>query len=122
MIDKFQSHVAHEIADELFDLGFIWGDELETYIKRGTEGLIDFDVQGEEFYLEFENKVLDDIEKLVNKKVVVTDLINNIVTTANSKFELRRTMGIDYNILVRCMKTNEIYRNRYRFGKYKIKY
>ena len=80
MLSKTHIRLASMIAGYLMDEGMIWGDELEWYIKVNTKGLIGF--KSDEEYLEFENLVLDRIEK--NKRCVA---VNDITTGEEFRFD-----------------------------------
>lgn len=80
MLTKTQKYIASTIAGYLIKDGMIWGEELEWYIKINTKGLFKF--KSDEHYLEFENLILDRIEK--NKRFVV---VNDITTGEVYKFD-----------------------------------
>ncbi|RDY22854.1 hypothetical protein CHF27_011070 [Romboutsia maritimum] len=114
MLNKNKLDVASKMATQLLKEGMLWGEELENFIKSGKGRYGYTFYTTEEEYLEFENAVLDYIEKRINKQVKVTDIKTK--TSAIYKGISEATKGIRCNSpgsLYYYIKYKKIYKNRY---------
>lgn len=71
MLRKYQKSIISSLAKELLQMGMIWGNELEEYIKVSLKGEIL--IQNDAHYLEIENYFLDIVEKEINKFIEVRE-------------------------------------------------
>lgn len=95
MLKKYQKSLISSLARELLNMGMIWGNELEEYIKVSLKG--EMIIQSDAHYLEIENYFLDIVEK---------EITNSIEVRVKDKVERVRTMkaaaeisGISYSAI-----------------------
>lgn len=69
MLTKNEKAIASKIAKDLLEEGMLWGEELEEYAKLNAKGLMKF--KSDEHYLEFENHLLDMVEKEISREILV---------------------------------------------------
>lgn len=114
MLTQHQKSVASFIAKELIEEGMIWGKELEWYIKLSTKGRFNF--TSEDHYLEFEDLVLDMIEKYI-RCVVVNDIKTGETYKFNNISECAKYLNSSYDKVRGAIFNKGIMSKRY-----KIKY
>ncbi|CEP92081.1 Uncharacterised protein [[Clostridium] sordellii] len=100
MLTKNEKAIASKIAKDLLKEGMLWGEELEEYAKLNAKGLMKF--KSDEHYLEFENHLLDMVEKEISREILVKMNDEKLkFTTIKSAAE---TTGVSQDFLYKNLK------------------
>ena len=95
MLTKNEKSIASKIAKDLLKEGMVWGEELEEYAKLNAKGLMKF--KSDEHYLEFENHLLNMVEKEISKGILVE--INDMKLKFTDVKSAAKTTGVSMDFL-----------------------
>lgn len=114
MLKDYQKSIASELARDLIKYGLIVGDELKEYLILGVDRRFLF--KSEEHYMEFEDCVIDFIEKK-RRRIKVIDIKKGDIKIFNSTTEVGNELGISkYRV------SNAINQKSLVFKRYKMEY
>ncbi len=114
MLKDYQKSIASELARDLIKYGLIAGDELKEYLILGVDRRFLF--KSEEHYMEFEDCVIDFIEKK-RRRIKVIDTKKGDIKIFNSTTEVGNELGISkYRV------SNAINQKSLVFKRYKMEY
>lgn len=114
VLKDYQKSIASELARDLIKYGLIVGDELKEYLILGVDRRFLF--KSEEHYMEFEDCVIDFIEKK-RRRIKVIDIKKGDIKIFNSTTEVGNELGISkYRV------SNAINQKSLVFKRYKMEY
>ena len=90
-LKEWQKSVASELAKDLVEYGLLTGEELKEYLIMGVDKQFAF--KSEEHYIEFEECVIDFIEKK-RRKIKITDITNGDVQYVYTGKEASDILGV----------------------------
>lgn len=117
MLKEYQKTIASRLAKDLIEDGLLIGEELKEYLILGVNR--EFLFKSEEHYNEFEECVIDFIEKK-RRRIKVIDTKKGDIKIFNSTTEVEHELGISkYRVSV-AINQNSLVLKRYKMEYQKI--
>ncbi|MGL5718624.1 MAG: hypothetical protein ACRCXT_23005 [Paraclostridium sp.] len=117
MLKEYQKTIASTLAKDLIEDGLLTGEELKEYLILGVNR--EFLFKSEEHYMEFEECVIDFIEKKRNR-IKITDTVTGEIKELPTAKEVASTLGITVYMVSSAIHQKNLVFKRYRLEYQKI--